>query len=78
MEKIEIFKGLLDVGAEVVFVYNGQIYNIGVVYNDKGVVCAYVFNNIEYDKIEDLLEDTSIDNIPLKFVISNATDIYED
>lgn len=78
MEKIEIFKNLLEVGAEVVFVYNGQIYNVGVVYNKKGIVCAHIFNDIEYETIEDLLENASINNIPLKFVIPNATDIYED
>ena len=78
MEKIEIFKSILNVGAELVFIYKEKKYNVGVVYNNKGIVCANTFNDIEYNTIEDLLENAYIDNVPLKDIIPNVTDIYED
>lgn len=78
MEKIDILRKLLDDGCEVDIYYNNKLYHIGVVYNDKGIVCANVFNGEEYSSIEELLNNACIDNIPLKDVIPNVTDIYED
>ena len=81
MGKIEIFKNILDGGGDTAFVYNGKVHIVSLVYSiekGKAVFSAYSFNDIEYRTIEDLLENAYIDNIQLKNIIPNVTDIYED
>lgn len=81
MKKIDIFNNILESGGDVAFVYNENVYTVSLIYGvekTKTVFLAYSFNDVEYKTIADLLENAYIDNIPLKDVIPNASDIYED